>query len=85
MSPMATLTVEDVKAIRETHNQVFNLEKKFIELDTKITTIFEGNGGEGLLQKAENNRKRIWRIELIIAGLLGSGGIGYGIIQLIGG
>ena len=74
MSPMATLTVEDVKAIRETHDKVI-----------KIMTLLKGNGGEGLLQKADNNRKRITRIEIIIAGLLGSGGIGYGIFRLTGG
>jgi len=74
---MATLTAKDVKAIRETHDKVI-----------KIMTLLKGNGGEGLLQKADNNRKRITRVEIIIAAILGSGALGggaYGLIQLIGG
>jgi len=74
---MATLTADDVKVIRETHDKVI-----------KIVALLEGNGGEGLLQKADNNTKRITRVEILIAALLGSGVLGggaYGLIQLIGG
>jgi len=71
---MATLTAEDVKELRKLPIKV-----------EKIITLLEGNGGEGLLQKSDNNTKRITRIEIIIAGLLGTGGLGFGLLKLFGG
>lgn len=73
---MAELTERDLVNISETHDAVI-----------KLVTII-GDGDEGLCGEVRNHSKRLSRIEMVIAGIIGSGVLGggaIGIVKLLGG
>ncbi len=68
---MPELTKELVKKIEATHDRV-----------TVIATIL-GNGRSGLVHDSRQHNKRIWRIEIFLALLAGSGIITGGTLAFI--
>ncbi len=73
---MTELTDNDLKIIHDTHDAVI-----------KITTVL-GDGDEGLCGDVKSHSQRLNRIEIVIAGLIGSGVLGggaIGILKLLGG
>jgi len=68
---MVELTEKELQAIHETHDAVIRLE-----------TII-GNGEQGLYVEVRNHGKRITRIEIILAALVGSGVLGTASFQIV--
>lgn len=70
---MAELTKREIDAIHETHDKV-------IELVSII-----GNGdNKGLCYETRSLRRRITRLEIVLAAIIGSGTLGGGIAFLTG-
>ena len=69
---MPELTTEDIKAIRETHDTVI-----------KVKTILDDGSGGGLCNDVRDHQRRIGRLELIFAYVLGTGILGGGLFGLI--
>ena len=73
---MADITEREIEAIHDTHDKVIRIE-----------TIL-GDGDAGLLHEVKDQGKKIRRVEIIIASLVGSGILGggaLGIMQLVSG
>jgi len=68
---MAEITEREIEAIHDTHDKIIRIE-----------TIL-GDGDEGLCHEVNEHQKRIHRIEIVIASLVGSGILGTGIWGLL--
>ena len=73
---MATLTVKDIEALWETHDKVIKIEAIL------------GDGNTGLCQDVKSNTRRLNKLEITVAAIIGSGALGggiWGVVHLIGG
>lgn len=68
---MVEFTERDLDAIHDTHDKV-------IRMDAIL-----GNGDSGLCRDVREHQKRISRIELVIVGVVSTGGLTGGIIGLV--
>ena len=68
---MAEITEREIEAIHDSHDRI-------IKVETLI-----GNGDKGLYHDVQVSKTRIWKIEIILALITGSGILGGGIVGLI--